>query len=636
MSRRYRFDDIEVDVQNFRLLKAGRPIAIEPKALNLLIFLVENPDRLVSRRELIDVVWDGAFVTDHVLNRAIGQLRRQLADDPKEPRYVETVPTLGYRFIATIEAEVTEAEPSLSDVNGNSRPPHSENSAVQSATLAPQTPPVQTPAVTRSRAWIVIAAGIAVALGILTFWTVRRHAISAGARPIQSLAVLPLQNLSGDPGQEYFADSVTDELTAMLAKGSTLRVISHTSAMQFKEIHRQLPEVARELGVDGILEGSIARSGDTVHLTIQLIQAPTDTHLWAESYDRRMNDIATLPSEIARSIAKRLNSSVPPLPSARYVSPEAHDAYVHGRYLWTCGDLEKAFGYFKKATELQPDYALAWTGLADYYGAGVASGQLDPRQALSQQEAAATKALQLDDSLAQAHLSMAAAYLISRWDWAGADREVLRAIELDPKLADAYYVRADLLSALNRYPEAIELEKKALEIDPFSRPYALADLYIGERDYDAALKDAFQRLESTNNIGLHFSVATAYWNKGMYKEAVQYEEKAYVLDDDKESAAGIRRAFQEGGPKGVTLWRLSTLTKSSAKHYVSPVALARVYAELGERDKTLSLLEEGYRRRDTNLLGIQSDPPYDFLHTDERYRSIIRNVGLPPTCYATR
>ena len=286
---------------------------------------------------------------------------------------------------------------------------------------------------------------------------------------------------------------MTDELITMLAKNSTLRVVSRTSVMQYKGARRPLPEIARALGVDGILEGSIARSGEKVHMTVQLIQAPSDTHLWAESYDRDASDIVSLPREAAQTIAKRLNSAVPQAPLPRYVNPEAHDAYLRGRYLWYAGQYGKSFGYFKKATELQPDYAPGWSGLSIYYEASAIDGQKSPAETLAAGEEAARKAVQLDDSFPEAHLALCAAIFINRWDWTRSDQECKRAIELDPEFAEAYHFRAKILATLNRNQEAIEAQKKATELDPFARPFALAYSYQLARQYDAALTDALQR-----------------------------------------------------------------------------------------------------------------------------------------------
>jgi TolB-like protein len=459
--------------------------------------------------------------------------------------------------------------------------------------------------------------------------------VDRGAKPkISSLAVLPLDNLSGDPAQDYFADGMTDELITMLAKNSTLRIISRTSVMQYKGAHRPLPEIAKALGVDGVLEGSVERSGDKVHMTIQLIAAPSDTHVWAESYDRNANDVVSLPREAAQTIAKKLNSGVAQPVAARYVSPEAHDAYLRGRYIWFTGSNDEAGKYFRKATELQPDYALGWTGLSVYYGAGAIGGDLNPEDAIPQEEAAANKAIALDDSVPEAHLALGAA-MFQKWDWARADQEIARAIELNPSFAEAYHFRSKMDTALGRNEQAIESEKKAMELDPFQRPFAMGLAYVSVRQYDAAINDARQRLETQpEDIGLHWILCDAHRRKGELKEAAQEWEKIVQLSGDKAegiSAATIRHAFEKGGYKAVLLRQLNYLKQKSATRYVSPVDLALQYAQLGRREETLALLEEGYRQHSPLLLWIQCDPAYDFLHGEERYRSIIRRIGLPPT-----
>jgi TolB-like protein/DNA-binding winged helix-turn-helix (wHTH) protein len=628
------FGEFRLDCDAFELWRGGRSIKLERKPMELLILLAKNEGSLVTRTEIAVRLWgNDVFVdTEHGINTAIRKVRQALRDDPEQPRFVQTVMGRGYRFIGPIsEAHLLPPalplEPATHGAIGVATTIPIPQSSTRE-TVAPSHRP-------RLRSWLLIGAS-AVVVCCITAFTLRahwsgEHSARAAASTIQSIAVLPLDNLSGDPAQEYFADGMTDELITMLAKNSNLRITSRTSVMQYKGAHRPLREIAQALGVDGILEGSVERADGKVHMTIQLIQASTDTHLWADSYERDANDVVTLPSEAAQAIAKRLNSAVAPPASARYVNPEAHDAYLHGRYLWFREQYEKSADYFRKATELQPDYALGWTGLADYYGAGVVDGSLDPRTALPAQNAAARKAIALDDSLAQAHLSLAAAYWLSNWDPVRADQEAQRAIEIDPKFAEAHHLRAKFLGMLNRHPEAIAAQKKAMELDPFGRPWAMAYIYILARQYDAAQTDALQRLESTpNDATLHGILSWAYRCKGMHKESVQMLESYFLLSGDKQSATDVRRAFEQGGYKAVLHWGISDTERKSAKQYVSPVNLALLHAQLGQREKTLALLEESYRQHSPLLLDIQNDPAFDFLHSDERYRSMIRKIGLPP------
>ena len=630
----FEFGDLRLDCSRFELWRAGRSLKLERKPMELLILLATREGDLVTRAEIAERLWGSeVFVdTEHGINTAIRKIRQTLRDDPDQPRFVQTVMGKGYRFIGSIsKAQLPPpvlhpepAAPGAIDVAATVPTPQSSISETGVPSHRP-----------RLRPWLLIGASALVLCCITAFalrarWSRERSARAANPN-IQSIAVLPLDNLSGDPAQNYFADGITDELTTMLAKNSTLHVVSRTSAMQYKGAHRPLREIAQALGVDGILEGSVERSDGKVHMTIQLIQASTDTHLWADSYERDANDAVTLPSEAAEAIAKRLNSAVAPPASARYVNPEAHDAYLHGHYLWFSGQNDKAGEYFRKATELQPDYAPGWSGLSIYYGAGAVDGLLDPRTALPAQDVAARKAVILDDALPEAHLAMAATYWLHSWDLARADQEVLRAIELDPKFAEAHHLRAKILGALNRHQEAIAEQKIATELDPFSRPYALPLSYVLARQYDAAITDGLQRLESTpNDATLQGVLSWAYRCKGMHKEAMQRLGPYFLLQGDKSSAEGVRRAFEQGGYNAVVRWGISDTERKSAKQYVSPINLALLHAQLGQRERALALLEEGYRQHSPYMLDIQNDPAYDFLHSDERYRSIIRKVGLPP------
>src|SRR5271155_3069171 len=397
-ARVFQFGDFKLDCDRFERRRGERAVRLERKPMELLILLAAKNGDLVTRAEIVERLWDSeVFVdTEHGINTAVRKIREVLQDDPAQSRFVQTVTGKGYRFIASVvevNPRPTEERRLSSGADRSRRigdtpvapavpdafPVH--NAVADVDAKSPGT--VEALRSSKTRRWIWLAASAAFAflvVGIsLGARGLRDRSRSRAAGPtISSLAVIPLDNLSGDPAQNYFADGMTDELTTMLAKNSTLRVVSRTSAMQYKGAHRPLPEIARELGVDGVLEGSIARTGDKVHMTIQLIQAPTDTHIWAESYARDANDVVTLPKEAAQAIAKRLNSAVPHATPVRYVSPEAHDAYLRGRYLWFTSNNDEAGRYFRKATELQPDYALGWAGLADYYGQGVFGAGLDP------------------------------------------------------------------------------------------------------------------------------------------------------------------------------------------------------------------------------------------------------------------
>jgi TolB-like protein/DNA-binding winged helix-turn-helix (wHTH) protein len=611
-----RFGLFELDLRTRQLTRNGAKIRLHQQPIQVLSLLLERPGEIVTREELRRRLWPSdVFVDfDHGLNKSIQKLRDALGDSAGSPRYIETIPRIGYRFIAPANG----ARGILELKSYTETPQMQDLASAPSVGIAGN----------RRPRWLLIAACIALgalAAGLLIHWRLR------ASEPIQSLAVLPLDNLSGDSSQDYFADGMTDELITMLAKDSTLRIVSRTSVMQYRGARRPLPEIARALHVDAILEGSVSRSADQVHMTLQLIRADTDSHLWADSYERDANDVA-LPDEAAKAIARQLHRAAPAVKAIRYVNPAAHDAYLHGQYLWFGDHMEESGAWFRKAIDLQPDYALAWAGLADYYGEGIAGDILDPRTSIVPEEQAAERALELDPNLPQAHQAMGAMFLIDRWDWADADREILRAISLDPQDGELYYLRACLLQAVNRDAEAIDLGKKAMEIDPFSRPYALASLYVPARQFDAALAEIRLRMEADPNnpdlLGMEMDTSR---RMGNYKAAVDAWARWHILTGDPQSAANLRHAYDRGGARGFVRWQLDRRLIQSKSRYVSPVELASYYARLGDKERTLALLEEGYRQRATDALWIQRDPAYDFLHSDPRYRTIVQKTGVPPT-----
>jgi TolB-like protein/DNA-binding winged helix-turn-helix (wHTH) protein/Tfp pilus assembly protein PilF len=610
-----RFGLFELDLRTRQLTKNGVKIRLPQQPIQVLSLLLERPGEIVTREELRRRLWPSdVFVDfDHGLNKSIQKLRDALGDSAASPRYIETIPRIGYRFIGLANGAT-----GVLELRSGTNFPQPQNLV--------SAPPAQFAGIRRVR-WLFITACIA--LGAITAgWLI--HSRLGASGPIQSLAVLPLDNLSGDSSQNYFADGMTDELITMLAKDSTLRIVSRTSVMQYRAAHRPLPEIARALHADAILEGSVSRSADQVHMTLQLIRADTDSHLWADSYQRDANDVG-LPDEAAKAIAKQLHRAVPAVKAIRYVNPAAHDAYLHGNYLWFGERMEESGAWFRKAIDLQPDYALAWAGLADYYGEGIAGDVLDPRISTVPEEQAAERALELDPNLPQAHQAMGAMFLIDRWDWADADREILRAISLDPQNSELYYLRACVLQAANRDAEAIDLGKKAMELDPFSRPYALASIYEGARQFDAALAEIRLRLEANhNNPDLLAMEMDTLRRMGNYKEAVDVWARWHVLMGDPKSAVNLRRAWDRDGARGFVRWQLGRRLPQSKSIYISPVELASYYAQLGDKERALALLEEGYRQHSTDILWIQGDPAYDFLHSDPRFRSIVQRTGVSP------
>ena len=402
--------------------------------------------------------------------------------------------------------------------------------------------------------------------------------------------------------------------------------------MQYKRAHRPLREIAQELGVDGILEGSIARAGSRVHMTVQLIRASSDTHLWAESYDRDLSDLGSLQHQLAETIANQVGVTTSVSASSeRQINPQAHDFYLWGRYYWFASEYEKSRGYFQKAIDLQPDYASALSGLADSYSLAAIEETVLPETVMPQAEKATRQALDLDDQAAEAHNSMAMIQLFYRWNWAAAERESARAIELNPNLEVAHFVRSYVLRPLNRMEEALQEEKKAMELDPFSEPGALVYVLIRMKRFDDALNEARVRSDAQpNNAELHDLLSYAYFCNGMEKESEEESERYLQLAGEKNQLAEQAQVYRRGGFRAVLEWKVDQLKRKAAKQYVSPLDFADVYAQLGRKEETIRYLEDSYRKRAPHLVFLQSHPGFDFLHSDPRYRTIVQQMGLSP------
>jgi TolB-like protein/DNA-binding winged helix-turn-helix (wHTH) protein/Tfp pilus assembly protein PilF len=614
----YNFGEFELDPSRFELRRHDRPQKLERIPMELLILLVERDGQVVNRQEIIDRLWGkDVFVdTEHGINTAIRKIRAALREDVEEPRFIQTVSGKGYRFVAEKKNGDARQVGSLQEVR-NSKPTETS------------------PAKRRDR-WLVPVAGLALCLlvgGVLGFNVagVRDRIFPASPRAqIKSIAVLPLTNLSGDPAQDYFAEGMTDELITALAKNRSLRVVSRTSTIQYKGVHRPLRDIARELGVDGILEGSLERSGNRVHMTVQLIHAPSDTHIWAESYDRDSREVFSLPSELSRTIAKEVKVAVGPANPQRNINPEAHDEYLRGHYLWYSMDNENSRKHFEKAIQLQPDYAAAWSGVADDYIASVVEGLASPEPAMQKGGEAARKAVELDDALPEGHNSLAAFYLFGKWDWRNAEKEARRALELNPNLAEAHHLYSFVLVVAQQPDEAVREEKRSMELDPFSEPWALGLTYIQTRQIDAAISELQVRTKAQPNIVGFFNLSGAYWLKGRWKESQQSLEEGLRLTGGPKVAASAHHAFEAGGERAVEEWGVNDVTTRARKGYVSPFDIASRYACLGDRERTSKYLEDALREHSAWLVFIQNEPLFDFLHSDERYRAIVKKIGLPP------
>jgi len=466
-------------------------------------------------------------------------------------------------------------------------------------------------------------------------------AATVSAAPLRSLAVLPLQNLSGDNEQEYFADGMTDELITDLGQMSALRVISRTSVMQYKRTAKTLPQIGRELGADAILVGAVFRSGSRVRITAQLIDARTDHHLWAHAYERDLRDVLDLQDEVARDIANGIRLELTPQERARLagshpVNPEAHEAYLKGRFYWnqfTETDVKKSLGFFQQAIEKDPNYALGYSGLADYYGVMYAGiGALPRNETCPEAEAAALKAVELDDSLAEAHHSRAAIRLYCDWDWQGAESEFKRAIQLNPSYSQAHRVYAALLVASGRAGQALGEMERAVENDPMSVDLyrARGGRYYEARQYDQALKQYRKALEmDPKRAGPHYGMGDVYAQQGRYDLAIREYREGLELSGGKPAASpDLGYVYALAGRRPEALEILEQLNEMSKHRPVSAVDRAVVYLGLGNKEQALALLDEAYERHELGMLYLKSEPRYDPLRSDPRFQDLMRRVGL--------
>ena len=624
----FQFGDFRLDSGRFELLRDGLPLRLERKPLELLLLLVRAQGNLVSRSQIAQHLWESeVFVdTEHGINTAIRKIRLALRDDPENPRFIQTVPGMGYRFIAPIVA--TPATPT-------EIPPASQPSDPPLVELEPSpetvAPSPKSSAGRSPRGLLLSLAAVALLVVATLALTLGPHPVAArllhpNQPAIASIAVLPLDNLSGDPNQNYFADGMTDELITQLARDSTLRITSRTSVMQYKDAHRPLSEIARALNVDAIVEGSVNRNGNHVHMTLQLIRADTDSHIWANSYDRGNEDSTTLPDEAARAIAARLQRTAASLSPVHPVNPEAHDDYLRGHYLWNVGRNNEAGPYYRKAVELQPDYAAGWAGLSEHLNVEAMYTGNDPSQDMATAEAAAHKAVELDDSLAHGHIVLGAALLFSHWDALGALKEVDRAIELDPESGQAYHLKAKILCALNRFDEANTAQAQSTAANPFEHPGARAEIFNCTRRFKEAIQDGQLRLRDfPTSADLLGPLSAAYLGNGQEKEAAEMLIRQFNAEGNLQFGKAAQAAFAKRGFRGI----LETELTFFEGWHVNPVDLARLHARLGHRDTAIHLLNRALDQHAPLLAFRLNNPDFDSLHNDPRFRAIAQKVGLP-------
>ena len=629
-----RFGLFELDLQARQLRKNGIKIRLSQKSFQLLVVLLERPGEVFTREELRQRLWPSdVFVDfDHGLNKSIQKLRESLGDSAESSRYIETLQRVGYRFIAPVNGAVlpepvTEPLPDGPEVKDEGR-------VVEVSVPQIKTEPPQRRMHLRM-VWVITAA-IILAAGIAARPILRQ--LQRPAQPIRSLAVLPLENLSGDTSQDYFADGMTDELITELARIPALRVVSRTSVMQVqsKGVRKPLQQIARELNVDAIVEGSVVRSGDKVRITAQLIDARDDKHLWAQSFESQTSDVLSMQDSVAREIASQTKAVLTPQARADrndtvHINPAAQDAYLRGRYFLNKRDAIKSAAYFQQAISLDSSYASAYAGLADSFESQTLLGNAKPEDAMPKALAAAKRAIELDPEDGEAYAALGGVETTYEWNWTAAERDLTRGITLSPSYSYAELRYAVFLDATNRPEEAVAHMRRALELDPLS---FLMNRHLGStlffaRHYDEALYYLRRAGEmEPNAFGVVENwISWIYEKKGMQDDAVTHDLIALKRDMPQINADRLRSIYQHGGWKAYWQARVDSMSPYSERFECTSYDLGVSYLRLGNRDLAFSWFNRAIDRRCFWMIWLKVDPLVDDIRTDRRYNDLLRRVN---------
>jgi TolB-like protein/DNA-binding winged helix-turn-helix (wHTH) protein len=607
-----------VDFTSGELRKQGVRIKLQEQPFQALVALIERPREVLTREELQKRLWPGDTVVDfdRGLNKAINRVREALGDDADNPRFIETLPQRGYRFLAQVENAAAAPAPA---------PPASESEPI----------PAAAPRLMQRRGLLAMAGGLA-AVPLLA---VGYRLLRSPSRRIESIAVLPLENLSGNPGQEYFSDGMTDELIGEIARIASLRVISRTSVMRYKGgARKSLPEIAHELNVDAILEGTVVQVGPKVRITAQLIRAYDDRHLWSEKYERDLSDILGLQSEVARAVAHQIEIKLTPqeqtsLTRTRSVNPEAYEAFLKGNFFLYKGipGVNKSMELFKQAIQLDPSRAEAYAGLAEALCYTGIYGLRPSAETYPEARAAALKALELDESNAGAHNALADTKQGYDWNLAGAEVEFKRALQLNPShlLTRLWY--GECLTRMGRYDDALAESGRALALDPVS-PISHGNrgmLFFRARRYDEAIRASQEALDlDPNFINALWWQGLSYAGKRDFPKSIACLTKALGMSDGPLFRGLLGHVYGRAGERAKAGDILDELATMSKKRYVSPADFAVVYAGLGDAEATFQWLEKAYQARDARLQQLRS-MEFDSVRSDPRYADLMRRVGLP-------
>jgi TolB-like protein/DNA-binding winged helix-turn-helix (wHTH) protein/Flp pilus assembly protein TadD len=625
------FGVFEADLRAGEVRRNGIKLHLQDLPFRTLALLLSRPHEVVTHEELRLALWpDDVFVDfDRGIRSAIKRLRDALGDSADNPIFIETIERRGYRWIGP--ASSVEPPPArASDSDATPIIPAVQNQRTSRFLRSPRWTPAMR--------WITRAAIVAV-LTSAAFLGVHWKAPSFRPGSVHSLVVLPLENLSGDPAQDYLAEGMTDELTTNLARISSLRVVSRTSAQHYRNTTNPLPVIAKELDVDAVVEGSVRKEGDVVFVNIQLIDARNDRHLWADVLRRNLGGASSMQDELTEAIAHQVGVQLTPLEkqyfSGRHaIDPASYQVYLLGRYYWnkrTPDALAKAEGYFRDAVSRDAENAFAYAGLADTYVLdALFAVNLPPDEASQKAREAASHAIALDDSLAEAHCSAAYVRFFKDWDFAGAETEFRRALQLNPNFATAHQWYAEMLTALARHDEAIAQIRQAEALDPFAPVlhHVAGQILQDDRQYSQALEEYRKAETGSDWIWTHVGAALAHRRLGEYDQALEELRAAAKLDSsqlDPSAVDAVDRAYHQAGARG--FFAQSIILFRQYPHPAYDRALD--YAALGEKEKAFSSLAEAYRNHDLDVLSLQCSPELDALRSDPRYQSLKQRIGLP-------
>jgi TolB-like protein/DNA-binding winged helix-turn-helix (wHTH) protein/Flp pilus assembly protein TadD len=631
-TRHLRFGVFEVDLRTGELTKRGLRVRLQDQPFQVLATLLEKPGELVTREELRRRIWPSTVVDfDHGLNKAISKIREALGDSAENSRFIETIGRRGYRFLADVAVfessdKQLKTAPEALTLPGDAGP----NGFTQIGSLKTRSPP--------SLAWL-LGFGLALVLGAAFLGVLfpRDHS----SPKIRSLAVLPLENLSGDASQDYFAEGMTDDLITQLGQISALRVISRTSVMTYKSVRKALPEVARDLNVEAVVEGTVLRSGDRVRISAQLIQVPADKQLWAQIYEGDLSDTLALQNRVARAIVEQIEATLnqqerAALEKSNTVNPDAYEAYLKGRYFWnkrTGEGLQKAIDYFNRAIDKDPNYPQAYVGLADTYAlAGDWEyGILSAQDAFSRAKAAATHALNLDDNLGEAHTSLAFAFDLYDWDWEAAENHYKRAIALNPGYATAHHWYAWHLMVMGRTAEGIAELRKAQSLDPLSLIISadLADALCIAHRYEESVQQSRKTLEMDPNFAVaHYQLGQAFQQMHMQSASIAELQKAVELSRGNTAfESNLAYAYAVSGRKEEAIRIAKDLESDQGRSSVADSNIAMIYVGLGNNDQAMIWLNKAYQARFNPSILLR--PAFDPLRSNPGFQNLLSRIGLP-------